>query len=208
MELLILGAGGHAKVVADAALASGQWSGVAFLDDRFPELKFIGKWSVIGRVTDLKDFIDKFPFMALGVGVNYDNHRLTWLEQGLKAGAQFPPVIHPSAVISPFSKIGAGTVVFAGAIVNVDSEIGNACILNTGCTVDHDCMIGDGSHISPGASLAGCVSIGKRVWVGMRASVIQGLSVYSDVVIGAGAVVINDVPVGAKMIGVPAKRVI
>lgn len=208
MELLILGAGGHAKVVADSALASGQWSGVAFLDDRFPELEFIGKWSVIGRVTNLKDFIDKFPFMALGVGVNYDNLRLTWLEQGLKAGAQFPPIIHPSAVISPFSKIGAGTVIFSGAIVNVDSEIGNACILNTGCTIDHDCIIGDGTHISPGASLAGCVSVGKRVWVGMRTSIIQGLSIDSDVIIGAGAVVINDVPAGAKMFGVPAKQVI
>ena len=174
--LLILGAGGHAKVVADCALASGVWQAVAFLDDRYPELNRVGHWPVVGRIAELESFASDYPLMALGVGVSYDALRLQWLERGLAAGIKFPPVIHPAATISSFAKLGSGTVVFAGAVINVDAVIGNACILNTNCSVDHDCMICDGTHISPGASLAGNVTTGERVWVGMGAQVIPGLT--------------------------------
>lgn len=205
--LLMLGAGGHAKVVADCALVSGQWQDIVFLDDRYPELTTVGHWPVIGRIEELESFVALYPAMALGVGVNYDTLRILWLERGLTAGVDFPPVIHPAAVVSPFATIGKGTVVFAGAVVNVDTTVGQACILNTHCSIDHDCMIGHGSHISPGASLAGGVNIGDRVWVGMGASIIQGTTIESDVVVGAGAVVIHDVPAGAKIVGVPAKKI-
>ena len=205
--LLILGAGGHAKVVADCALASGVWHSVAFLDDRFPELTNVGHWPVVGRVSDMENFVEQYPFMALGVGVNYDALRLQWLDRGLVAGAEFPPVVHSSAVVSPFAKVDMGTVVFAGAVINVDSVIGKACILNTNCSVDHDCVIGSGCHISPGASVAGGVTTGERAWVGMGAQVIQGVSLGADVVVGAGAVVLDDVAVGLTVIGVPARSI-
>ncbi|KEQ13076.1 acetyltransferase [Endozoicomonas numazuensis] len=205
--LLILGAGGHAKVVADCALTTGLWQSVCFLDDRFPMLKKVGCWPVIGCVSDMETFVDQFPSMALGVGVNYDALRLQWLERGLKAGAQFPAVIHPASVISSFASVGQGAVVFAGVVVNVATVIGRACILNTNSTVDHDCHVDDGSHISPGASLAGGVSIGKAVWVGMGSQIIQGVSIGSGAIVGAGAVVLDDVAENTIVVGVPAKLI-
>ena len=205
--LLILGAGGHAKVVADSALASDQWQSVAFLDDRFPDLNRNGHWPVIGRITDLESFVEDYPYMALGVGVSYDNLRLEWLSRGLKAGALFLPVIHPASMVSTFASVGKGSVIFAGAIVNIGSSIGEGCILNTNCTLDHDCFIGNGSHVSPGAILAGNVCTQERVWIGMGAQVIQGVTLGADTVIGAGAVVLNDVTSGSTVVGVPARPI-
>ncbi len=203
--LLILGAGGHGKVVADCALSSGQWDRVLFLDDRYPDLEQAGHWPVIGRVSDLEHFVNDYPFMALGVGVNHDLLRVQWLEYGINAGASFPAIIHSRAVVSPFAAIGAGTVICAGAVVCVDAAVGQACILNTHCSIDHDCTIGDGSHISPSATLGGGVVVGECAWVGLGASVIQGVAIGSNAVVGSGAVVIRDVPAKMKMAGVPAR---
>ncbi|WP_299735219.1 acetyltransferase [uncultured Endozoicomonas sp.] len=206
-KLLILGAGGHARVVADCALAMGIWSSIAFLDDRYPELSLINDWPAIGRIADLESFISEYSEMALGVGVSYESLRLELIIRGQQVGAKFPAIIHPSATISPFSKIGEGSVVFAGVVINVNASIGSGCIINTASSIDHDCLVGDGSHISPGALLAGGVTIGEKAWVGMGAKVLQCISVGPESVIGAGAVVLSDVPANSKAVGVPAKLI-
>lgn len=206
--LLILGAGGHAKVVADCAVASEHWDEVYFLDDRYPVLTQVGQWPVIGKISEMENFIEQYPHMALGVGVSYDVLRVVWLKRATKAGACFPAIVHPSATVSPFARVGAGTVVFAGAVVNVDAHVGEACIINTVASIDHDCVIGDGSHVSPGASLAGGVTVGQLCWVGMGAQIIQGVSIGDHAIIGAGAVVIRNVESMSTVVGIPAIPVV
>ncbi len=205
--ILILGAGGHAKVVADCALASGEWQKVAFLDDRYPDLKQIGNWPVIGKVSDIELFVNQYSHMALGVGANHEDLRLQWLKRGINAGAKFPVVIHAKSIVSPYANIGDGTVVLAGAIVNVDAKVGKASILNTSCSIDHDCVIGDGSHISPRAALAGGVIVGEKSWIGMGANVIQGVKIGSNVIVGAGSLVLKNIDSGSKVVGVPARSI-
>ncbi len=206
--LLILGAGGHAGVVADCALATGRWSDIAFLDDRFPVLSAKNHWPVIGKLSDLESYVDKYPDMALGLGVSYEVLRLELLAVGRSLGVMFPSLIHPAATVSPFAKIGDGSVVFAGAVININACIGEGCIINTSSSVDHDCSIGNGAHISPGAVLAGAVSVGERVWVGLGAKLLQSVSVGDDAVVGAGAVVLSDVTSGQKVVGVPAQSMV
>ena len=205
--LLILGAGGHAKVVADCALATGRWASIAFLDDRYPSLEKVNHWSVIGKASDMKAFISQFPEMAVGVGVSYEALRLEWIKQGQEAGVEFPAIVHPSATVSPFTSIGDGSVVFAGAVVNINTSVGSGCIINTASSIDHDCIIGDGSHISPGAILGGNVKVGETAWIGMGAKIIQGCSLGDSAVVGAGTVVLSDVFERSKVVGVPARPV-
>ncbi len=204
-NLLVLGAGGHAKVVADCAFATGQWNKISFLDDRFPKLTMLNNWEVIGKISELSKFLTVYPELALGVGSN--SLRLDWLQFGLSEGFHFPVIIHPSAVISSFADIDKGSVVFAGAVLNIHAKLGAACIINTGANVDHDCTLADGVHISPGASLAGEVIVGKEAWVCMGAQITQGRNIGKSAIVGAGAVVLNDVGAHSTVVGVPASPV-
>ena len=200
--LLILGAGGHGKVVADCALACG-WEDVAFLDDRYPQLSSIGHWPVIGKI----DFtaIDKTQYKHLALGVGNNKLRLKWLKQGVELGFVFPALLHPSAVVSPFASVGDGSVVFAKAVINVDAQIGRAVIINTASVVEHDCVVADACHISPTACMAGEVSLGEYSWLGMGANIIQCITVGSGVIIGAGAVVVANIADDQTVVGIPAK---
>ena len=202
--LLILGAGGHGKVVADCALACG-WKDIAFLDDKYPELTEIGHWPVTGKINFAN--IDKKQVAHLALGVGNNQLRRKWLTQGIELGFEFPVLSHPSAVISAFSTVGAGSVVFANAVINVDAKIGQAVIVNTAAVIEHDCIVSDACHISPTACLAGEVTVGEYSWVGMGANIIQGLHIKDNVVIGAGAVVVSDIACGQTVVGIPAKPI-
>ncbi|WP_341885266.1 NeuD/PglB/VioB family sugar acetyltransferase [Synechococcus sp. UW140] len=200
--LLILGAGGHAKVVAETALASGVASGLAFLDDR--SLPRVLGWPVLGPLDQALDTSIQAEFTAALVAIGHPATRLHWLARLQASGYQLPLLIHPSACISPSAQIGHGTVVFAQAAVQAQAVIGIGAILNTGCSVDHDVRLADGVHICPGARLAGEVQVGARSCIGIGASVIQQVCIGSDVVVGAGAAVVRDLPDGVTAVGVPA----
>jgi sugar O-acyltransferase (sialic acid O-acetyltransferase NeuD family) len=202
MRLLIAGAGGHGRVVADAALAGGGFSHVEFLDDAKSAMTREG-WPVVGELADLSGqtaadtaFVAAFGDAKL---------RLEVLLRAIERGFHCPPVIHPAAVVSAHSEIGLGSVIFAGAIVNVGARLGSGCIINTGATVDHDCRLLDGVHVGPGAHLAGGVRLGERSWFGIGAVARQGITVGNDVTVGAGAVVVADVPDGVTVVGNPAR---
>ena len=204
--LLILAAGGHAKVVAETALASGAVSRVAFLDDR--HLNPVLGWPVLGHLEQaLEPFIQE-QFPAALVAIGHAATRLRWLAQLRSAGYELPLLIHPSAWVSPSAQIGPGSVVFAHATVQAQAIIGTSAILNTGSSVDHDSHICDGVHICPGARLAGEVQVGTRSWIGIGASVIQQVRIGADVTIGAGAAVVRDLPDGVTAVGVPARVLI
>lgn len=204
-RLLLIGAGGHGKVVAEAAFASGQWSEIAFLDGRFPELSQILKWPVVGRDVDPKVFLTDFPEIFVAIGDN--PLRASRIALLLRMGFRVPTIIHPSAWVSPSATLDAGTVVMAGAVVSACAILGRGCIVNTGATVDHDCRLGDGVHVSPGAHVGGGASIGERSWIGIGAAVRHDVRIGADVTVGAGAAVVENLPPESKAVGVPARIV-
>ena len=201
--LLIVGAGGHGKVVAETAELLKRWDSVVFADDKFPELTSTGKWPVISRA----NFIDikKKGFTDFVVAVGNNKTRLQIQREGLHSTLTPVSIVHPSATISSTVKLGLGTVIFANAVVNADAVVGEACIINTAASVDHDCVLGDGVHISPGALLAGDVVVGNFSWLGIGSSVIQCTNIGKNVVVGAGAAVVSDIPDEVTAKGVPAR---
>lgn len=205
MKLLaILGASGHGKVVAEAALSSG-WDSVEFYDDAWPGKHRIGKWVISGDMAALLDALGRFDGVVVAIGANAI--RLDKLALIQEAGGRLTTIVHPAATISVSALLGVGTVVMAGAVVNADAVVGVGSILNTLCSVDHDCVLGDGVHISPGAHLAGGVTVGDLSWVGIGGVVKQGIAIGDSVMIGAGASVVNDIPSDLVAMGVPAKAV-
>lgn len=201
--LLIAGAGGHGKVVADAALATGRWDEVVFIDDAWPGKRENGRWGISGKIEDFLEWRVHCKDAVVALGNN--RLRLTIQHRLADAGFEIASVVHPSAQISQFAQIGAGSVVFANAVVNVDTVIGEAAIINTAATIDHDCRLGMGVHVSPGVHLAGGVLVGDFSWIGIGGVVRQLISIGSDVIVAAGAVVVADVPDGITVMGVPAR---
>jgi sugar O-acyltransferase (sialic acid O-acetyltransferase NeuD family) len=201
--LLIVGAGGHGKVVADTAEITGQWDKIVFADVLYPELSVAGYWPIVidskQLLTDKADFSD----FVVAIGDNATRYKLQ-LEL-TTAGLNPVNIIHPNAIISRYVEMGKGCVIFAGAVINVDTTIGDACIINTAATIDHDCTLGDSVHISPGVNLAGQVKVDDFSWIGIGASVKQLVTLGKEVVLGAGAVAINEIPDGITAIGIPAK---
>lgn len=203
-RLLIFGAGGHGRVVADAATACGSWSEVAFMDSNYPTTSHSGEWPVIGSDEQMEHFLEEYPCAVVAVGDNRSRMRLH--NKVEHAGFKLSTVIHPAATVGREVVIGAGSVVFAGAVINHGARIGCSCIINTSASVDHDGILEDGVHLSPGAHLAGAVSVGELSWIGMGASVIQQVKIGKSVIVGAGAVVIGDVEDRMTVVGVPAKE--
>jgi len=201
--LLIIGAGGHGKVVADTAMEMGRWSRIGFVDDRGEQLKQVAGISVIGRLADLESLRDEWSVAVVAIGDA--RHRIDLLSSLRALKFELPAIVHPRAAVSRWATLGAGTVVFAQSAVNAGASIGAGCIVNTGATVDHDCRLGDGVHICPGANLAGNVTVGARSWVGIGSAVRQGISIGQDVTLGAGSVVVRDVPDESIAYGVPAR---
>ena len=207
-RLLILGAGGHAKVVAETAIATGQFSEVAFLDNccSGPDQRSsVLGFPVLGPLALALEPAHREQFASAAVAFGNATARLNWIEQLDAAGYGLPVLIHPTAWVSQSAQIASGSVVFAQAAVQAQATIGAGAILNTGCSVDHDAQLAGAVHICPGARLAGEVQVGARSWVGIGASVIQQVRIGSDVTVGAGAAVVRDLPDGVTAVGVPAR---
>ena len=203
-RLIVYGAGGHGKVVAEAAELAG-WKRVVFVDDRWPDISAVGPWPVIGKGDSIGDGLGSDDSVVVAIGDN--RLRLGLVRRLLAEGTNVATVVHPNAVVSRYASVGAGSVIFAGAVINVGSRIGLACIVNTGASIDHDCRIADGVHISPGVNLAGGVTIGRKSWVGIGASVRELVTIGDDVTVGAGSVVLKAVADGSIVAGVPAKAI-
>ena len=202
-RLLIIGASGHGRVIADIAIKLNIWQDIAFLDDDENIRTSMGI-DVIGKSTDAFDYLNDYDiFVAIG-----NNKTREKLQSRLEsAGANIPILIHPSAIIGERVEIGAGTVAMAGSIANCCSIIGKGCIINTGATLDHDNVIEDFVHISPGVHIAGTVEIGKGTWLGIGSVVINNVNITSSCIIGAGAVVVKDITEPGTYVGIPAKKI-
>jgi len=204
-RLVILGAGGHAVVVAEAAQLEGAWDDICFIDDTYPDGSEIIGLPVIGDLSAMQELKNDRVEFIVAIGNNY-----TRLEQHQKiasSGGHLVSVIHPSASVSRSAIVQPGTAVMAQTAINARTTIGVACIVNTGATIDHDCLIGSGVHISPGARLAGSVSVGDRAWIGLGASVTNNVSIGSAAIVGAAAAVLGDVPANQTVVGIPAREI-
>lgn len=198
--LVIIGASGHGKVIADIGEKNG-YTEILFLDDN-KAVKTCGKYSVVGSSNDVirysgSDFI---------VGIGNAKIRKRLQEELIVKGLHIVTLIHPRSVVATDVSLGVGTVIMAGAIINPGSTIGDGCIINTGATVDHDNVIEDYVHVSVGSHLAGTVSIGTNTWIGAGAIVSNNVSICENCMIGAGAVVVNDITESDTYIGIPARK--
>lgn len=206
--VIILGAGGHARVLIDALrLQSVELLGMTDADIEKKDQLLLGV-----RVLGGDEEVNKYPVGTIrlvnGLGsVGYNSHRRYLFECFKKAGNHFVNVIHPSAVLAFDVVLAEGVQIMAGSVVQVGSYIGINTIVNTRAVVDHDCHIGDHAHIAPGVILSGGVIIGDGAHLGTGATVIQGIRIGANSLIAAGAVVIRDVPDGATVMGVPAVEV-
>lgn len=204
--LLVYGAGGHGKVVADAARSAG-WVVTGFIDDA-PGREDATIWGLPVRTLDR--MLAEVPAaagaaFAMGIG---DNAARARCQAGLAAkGCTVVTIVHARAAVAPSAVLGAGTVVMANAAVNPDARLGAGCIVNTGAVVEHDCVLGDHVHLSPNAALGGAVRVGDRSHLGIGAVVLPAVQVGRGVRVGAGAAVIRDVADDLTVVGVPARPI-
>lgn len=199
-NVIVIGAGGHAKVVADIILRSGDRI-TGFLDGARRSGEFFG-YPILGSDSEYR----KFPGCSFIIAIGNAQARER-IAQSMP-GAAWYTAVHPGAVISPLdTRIGEGTVIMADAVINPGAHIGRHCILNSGSIVEHDNRIGDYAHISVGAKVAGTVRIGEKTWVGAGATVSNGVSVCGGCMLGAGAVVVRDITEAGTYVGVPARKI-
>ncbi|MEZ9820010.1 acetyltransferase [Shewanella sp. 10N.286.45.A1] len=201
-SIAILGASGHGKVLAEIAELNG-YDKVVFFDDNWPKKSQLEHWSIVGNSQDLIQTSADFSACIVAIGDN--KIRLNKLKELSVVNAPLVSLIHPSAIISPYSSIGLGSAVMANAVVNTASTIGQGAIINTACSIDHDCVISEGVHVSPGAHLAGGIRIGKLSWIGIGSSIKQGVTIGHNVIVGAGAAVVSNINNNTTVVGVPAK---
>lgn len=197
-KLVIIGASGHGKVVADIAIKNG-YNEIFFLDDD-ESIYECGSYPIVGKSPEAGT-ID--ADVIIGIGNAGVRKRI----QVSIPDEKMATLIHPDAVVADDVVIGAGTVVMAGAVINPGARIGKGCIINTCSSVDHDCEIGDYVHIAVGSHLCGTTFVGNETWIGAGAIVSNNVSICPNCMIGAGAVVIKEIKESGTYVGVPAKRV-
>lgn len=206
MRIIVLGAGGHAQVVADAILANALNASsfvlAGFLDDNLALIgQIIMGVPVRGRISDLSTI--EHDAVIIGIG---DNATRAQLFRDLQArDEQLAVVVHPRATVAQQAQIQSGTVVFAGAIINTGSKIGPNVIVNTGATIDHHACIGAHVHLAPGVHLGGTVTVGAGAFLGIGVNVIPNRTIGAWTTVGAGATVIEDLPDQVIAVGTPAR---
>lgn len=204
-RLVILGAGGHAKVVLDIAQLSGRYQQYVFLDDAYLSIADCAGHEVVGPLASYHEYAndDTEFFVAMGSCAG----RQQWLETLAQSQLAVATLVHPKAIVASTANLACGVLVCAGAVINPDAQIGIGSIINTNASVDHDCIIGAYCHICPGVAVAGIVTIGDRCWIGIGASIIQLIAIADDCTIGAGAAVIQSTQAGQTLVGVPARPI-
>lgn len=205
--LLLVGGGGHAAVVAESARGAG-WTIAGYLDDRTDErdARLVGLRR-LGAIEDLPRLLEaiaaKGPEPAAHAAVGDASLRRRWTDA--IATALAPPIVHPSAVVSPTARLADGVFVGPRAVVNARAVVERGAIVNSGAIVEHDCRLGEFCHVGPGAALAGGVTVGEAALVGLNASVLPGRRIGGRATLGAGAVALEDVPDDATAAGNPAR---
>ena len=207
-EIVIWGARGHARVLADILARDGR-SVVVTADRDEVEPPLPGVPCLAGRAAFEawlagRDAARLAFLVAIGGGRGRDRLEIAEWLAGL--GFDEASVRHLAATVEPSARAGAGLHALAGSVIGAGARLGRQCILNTRASVDHDCVVGDGVHLAPGATVCGEVRIGHGAFIAAGATVLPRLTIGADAVVGAGAVVVRDVPEGSTVIGLPARE--
>ena len=199
-RVVIIGASGHGKVIADIIQKTGDQV-FGFLDDNESLGNSFCGFPILGTVDKSKEILDCEFVVGIGNAKIRDKIAKT-------VNGPFYTAIHPSAQISQIDvKIGEGTVVMANAVVNSGAKIGRHCIINSAAVIEHDDQISDYVHISVGAKLAGSVCVGSNTWIGIGATISNNISICNDCMIGAGTVIVRNIMISGTYVGIPAKRI-
>lgn len=207
-RLLIIGAGGHGRVVLDILVQARVHSVVGFVDNNADiHGRRVDGFPVLGAVGDLACLRNRHEADAAIVAIG-DNGVRRGIARELEAvGVELVNAIHPTATVANNATLGRNAVVAAGVVVCAHCQIGDSVILNTGCIIDHQTMIGEGTHICPGVRIAGRVKVESGVFVGVGATVVPRVTLGCEAIIGAGAVVVEDVAPLSTVVGVPARAI-
>jgi sugar O-acyltransferase (sialic acid O-acetyltransferase NeuD family) len=183
-KLIVVGAGGHGRAVAEAAALRETWSEIVFVDDAYPSQRSSGRWSIVANTKSLTNLIGHEDCVVIAIGNQAVRKRLFGLARD--AGATMATIIHPKAWVSQDASVGNGTAIMAGAVIGTHAKIGVGSIVNANATVDHDAVLGDFAHLGVGVQLAGGVIIGDGAW--LQAGTCAGYQVHvpPDVVVLPG----------------------
>jgi sugar O-acyltransferase (sialic acid O-acetyltransferase NeuD family) len=205
-RILIVGAGGHAQVIADLILSRARLGEdlqlMGFVDD---DTRLLGREILGVKVLGQIGQVNEVEHDAVIVGIGDNAARARVYSQLKASGVTFGTVIHPRAVVAEDVTFGEGSVVFANAVINTGSLVGPNVIINTGATVDHHARIGAHVHVAPGVHLGGTVTVEEGAFLGIGSNVIPNRTIGTWSIVGAGSAVIHDVPPHATVVGIPAK---
>jgi UDP-perosamine 4-acetyltransferase len=205
VRVLVVGAGGHARVCVEALAGD-------------PDVELVGAVSgdgggaegfqlkVLGLDGDLIDVAATVAATSVFVAIGDNAARSALMSRCDSAGLKSVTAVSPRAIVSPLAAVGNGSAVLPGGVVNAGAAVGRGVIVNSNATVDHDCVVGDFVHLSPGATVCGGVKIGTGTFVGAGATILPNVSVGARSVVAAGSVVVNDVPDGTMVSGSPARQ--
>ncbi|MEJ7518930.1 acetyltransferase [Staphylococcus saprophyticus] len=199
--IILIGNGGHSKVIKDIIDASPNYVIAGYLDNKFSSYEENGKY-FYDNLDNMQLYKEDYYF-CLAIGNNFIRNKL--FEEMQLDKNQFPTLIHPTSSISPSAQIDFGTVVMPNAVINADTKIGKHVIINSGAVIEHDNIIDDYVHISPNATLAGNVVIGECSHIAIGASVLPQIKIGRNCIVGAGATVINEINDKQIVVGTPAK---
>ena len=199
-RVVIIGAGGHSKVIADIVRENGD-TVEGFLDDSYTEKREFYSSFVVGKVSDYEKYKCDCEFI-IAIGNNGVRKRIS-----SELDCKWYTAIHPKATVSKSARVGCGTCVMANAVINADACVGEHVIVNTGSIVEHDCVIGNYSHIAPKSVVCGVTTVGENVWLGAGSTVMHVLGICDNVMLGAGGVVVQNITEAGTYVGVPARKI-
>jgi sugar O-acyltransferase (sialic acid O-acetyltransferase NeuD family) len=208
LPVILLGAGGHAKVLINILnIIRRKVIGIVTPDEHLWGMSMSGI-PVLGGDNTIETYLSGEIEVVNGIGsIGDPTKRVGIFDRMKNRGYKFVTLIHPSAILSEDVVLGEGTQIMAGTVIQPGCRIGVNVLVNTSVTMDHDCNIGDHVHLATGATLAGEVYVGSKTHIGASAVIIQGVSIGESSLIGAGSVIIEDIPSGVKAFGVPARTI-
>jgi sugar O-acyltransferase (sialic acid O-acetyltransferase NeuD family) len=204
-DILIIGAGGHARPVISAISEMGRWNIVGILDVNFrgqPET--IGTIPILGGMDKIHDFHLNKTDIAVASGDNLQRSNIQNMDY--LSAFKFPNIIHPTAYIDKYATVGSGNFIGPFAYIGAMASIGSGNLINTKASIDHEVVLGDFSQLAPSSVVCGRCKIGDKVLIGANATVLNGLEIADETIVGAGAVIDKSIYIkGRTYVGIPGK---